>query len=128
MAHPEGSRAVPRDRLQGTRAQSPDLNPEVRAPHYSRADVSGAVEQQNTNYYDTQAVSHSVLSGQLYWGHAYYVRKEIASTSIPRHWQQSLREAILREVLGFDGLAKQLLIDAVRNGAPSELRGGLANE
>jgi FkbM family methyltransferase len=96
--------------------------------HYSRADVSGAVEQQNTNYYDTQAVSHSVLSGQLYWGHAYYVRKEIASTSIPRHWQQSLREPILMEVLGFDGLAKQLLIDAVRNGAPSELRGGLANE
>jgi hypothetical protein len=31
------------------------------------------------------------------------------------------------EVLEFRGLAKQMMIDAVGNGGPSELREGLAN-
>jgi FkbM family methyltransferase len=96
--------------------------------HYSRADVALEPEGQNSNYYDSQVVSHAVLSGQLYWGHAYYVRKEIALSSASRHWQQSLRDAILMEVLGFHGLAKQLLIDAIGNGAPPEIRSGLAND
>jgi FkbM family methyltransferase len=95
--------------------------------HYSRGDTSRAEEQPNTNYYDSQTVSHAVLSGQLYWGHAYYVRKEIASRS-SRDWQQSVRDAALMDVLGFSGLAKQLLSDAARNGGPAELRNGLAND
>jgi FkbM family methyltransferase len=96
--------------------------------HYSRADVALEPEEQNTNYYDSQVVSHAVLSGQLYWGHAYYVRKQLASSSASRDWQQSLRDAILMDVLGFHGLAKQLLIDAIGNGAPPEVRSGLAND
>jgi FkbM family methyltransferase len=95
--------------------------------HYSRADASGADEQPNTNYYDSQTVSHAVYSGQLYWGHAYYVRQEIAAGG-SRDWRQSVRDAALMDVLGFSGLAKQLLIDAARNGAPAELRDGLAND
>jgi FkbM family methyltransferase len=95
--------------------------------HYSRAEVSGEPEEKNTTYYDTQVVTHPVLSGQLYWGHAYYVRKEIASGT-PRDWQQSLRGPLLMEVLGFNALAKQLLIDALRDGGPAELRGGFAND
>jgi FkbM family methyltransferase len=95
--------------------------------HYSRAEVSRQQEQQNTNYYDSQTVSHSVLSGQLYWGHAYYVRREIAAGS-SRDWQQSVRDAALTDVLGFSGLAKQLLTDAARNGGPAELRSGLADD
>jgi FkbM family methyltransferase len=95
--------------------------------HYSRAEVSRQQEQQNTNYYDSQTVSHSVLSGQLYWGHAYYVRKEIAAGACGG-WQQSVRDAALMDVLGFSGLAKQLLRDAARNGAPAELRNGLSND
>jgi hypothetical protein len=95
--------------------------------HYSRADASRAEEQPNTNYYDSQTVSHAVLSGQLYWGHAYYVRKEIAAGSSP-DWRQSVRDAALMDVLGFSGLAKQLLTGAARNGAPAELRDGLAND
>jgi hypothetical protein len=95
--------------------------------HYSRADAPCEKEQQNTNYYDSQTVSHSVLSGQLYWAHAYYVRKEIAAGA-SGGWQQSVRDAALMDVLGFSGLAKQLLIDAARNGGPAELRNGLAND
>ena len=95
--------------------------------HYSRGDTSRVEEQPNTNYYDSQTVSHAVLSGQLYWGHAYYVRKEIASRS-SGGWQQSVRDAALMDVLGFSGLAKQLLSDAARNGGPAELRNGLAND
>jgi FkbM family methyltransferase len=95
--------------------------------HYSRADASRAEEHPNTNYYDSQTVSHGVLSGQLYWGHAYYVRKEIAAGAT-RDWRQSVRDAALMDVLGFSGLAKQLLIDAAGNGAPAELRSGLAND
>jgi FkbM family methyltransferase len=95
--------------------------------HYSPGDASRMQEQPNTNYYDSQTVSHAVLSGQLYWGHAYYVRKEIAAGS-SRDWQQSVRDAALMDVLGFSGLAKQLMIDAARNGGPAELRGGLAND
>lgn len=95
--------------------------------HYSRADVALEPEAQNTNYYDSQVISHAVLSGQLYWGHAYYVRKEIAASGASRPWQQSLRDAILMDVLGFHGLAKQLLIDAIGNGAPPDLRSGLAH-
>jgi FkbM family methyltransferase len=89
--------------------------------HYSRAEVPRAEEQPNTNYYDSQTISHPVLSGQLYWGHAYYVRQEIAAGS-SRGWQRSVRDAALMEVLGFSGLEKQLLNDAARNGAPAELR------
>jgi FkbM family methyltransferase len=95
--------------------------------HYSRAEVSRAKEQPNTNYYDSQTVTHAVLSGQLYWGHAYYVRQEIAAGA-SRGWQQSVRDAALMDVLGFSGLAKQLMNDAARNGAPAELRSGLSND
>jgi FkbM family methyltransferase len=96
--------------------------------HYSRAEASREKEADNTNYYDSQTVSHPVLSGQLYWGHAYYVRQEIAAADSSRGWQQSVRDAALFDVLGFHGLAKQLLIDAARNGAPPELRKVLAND
>jgi FkbM family methyltransferase len=95
--------------------------------HYSRAGASDEKEEPNTNFYDSQAVSHAVLPGQLYWGHAHYLRNEIVA-GLTDDWQQSIRDAALMDVLGFSGLAKQLLRDAARNGAPQEFRVGLLDD
>lgn len=71
-------------------------------------------------HYDSQPVVVQGLAGQLFWGHAYYVRPEIAAGGAELDWRQCLRDAAVWHVLGFYDLSNRLLRSASLNG-PTEL-------
>jgi Methyltransferase FkbM domain len=83
--------------------------------HYSDRSYSGALPQPDHFFYDSEAVTRPTFAGQLFWGHAYYVRAEMAAAAIDersRDKAQFIRDAALMNVLGFSDLAARLLKQA----------------
>ena len=71
--------------------------------HYSDRSYSGALPQPDHFFYDSEAVTRPTFAGQLFWGHAYYVRAEMAAAAIDersRDKAQFIRDARPYERLG----------------------------
>lgn len=85
--------------------------------HYSHSPKKSAFKYKDVQFFDGRAVPISAQGGQLFWGEAYYVRKEIAFMEDIQHWQGYLRDANIMSVLGFHDLASSLLQKAL-NHAP----------
>jgi FkbM family methyltransferase len=88
--------------------------------HYGFAGTSSHIPFPDRHYFDSRAVSVTGQGGQLYWGHAHYVRKETAFES-EADWRNCLRDACLTAALGYSDLAGHSLARSITL-APSELR------
>jgi FkbM family methyltransferase len=81
--------------------------------HYSDLSSVQDHEQLDTFFYNSHSVAKPTYAGQLFWGHAYYVRSELAALSYnlarPTVQDQITRDAALMEVLNFRDLAEALL-------------------
>ena len=88
--------------------------------HYGLADVpSSYVRVPDTQHFDARPHPFDAQGGQLFWGHAYYVRREMAFPGdAPADWQQAVRDACGASAFGFTDLALSLLAHA-RAAAPS---------
>jgi FkbM family methyltransferase len=74
--------------------------------HYSRR-VAPEQQEDDCAHYDQVTVRGATYGGQLYWGHAHYVRKEIAERTVAGQHQRE-RDAALMAALGFWDLAQSL--------------------
>lgn len=77
--------------------------------HYGLAGGASETGSEDRQYFDSQPVVFRARGGQLFWGHAFYVRREIAQGEDRRDRQTALRDACLARVLGFDDLAARAL-------------------
>jgi FkbM family methyltransferase len=80
--------------------------------HYTRGSTGLSDAQQDTHFFDTTGVTRAVHGGQLMWGHAYFVRKDIAEASASLSADEAVRSAALMAVLGFTDLADRLMARA----------------
>ncbi len=94
------------------------------AVHYSLDRTECNPQIDDTIFFDQQVVQSRTFGGQLYWGHAHYLRAEIAHAAGTADWQQSVRDAALAQLLGFHDLHQALLRSAVDHGAPTSLLPG----
>ncbi|MFA6040026.1 MAG: FkbM family methyltransferase [Methylophilus sp.] len=76
--------------------------------HYSRKDSNHQYQASDVSYYDSKPMQHPTLGGQLYWGHAHYIRKKIINGESFNDQQQCARDAVILKKLGFDDLAFRL--------------------
>jgi FkbM family methyltransferase len=76
--------------------------------HYGLPDGLSDVAVEDRQVFDGQAVPFSARGGQLFWAHAYYVRREMALGPYGSPKQTALRDACIAKVLGFDDLAAHL--------------------
>lgn len=76
--------------------------------HYSRGIFQHERQNDDTSNYDFTSIQHNTLGGQLYWGHAYYLRDEVVNDENRIHSRQCLRDAFLLETLGFSDIAFRL--------------------
>ena len=90
--------------------------------HYGLEDVApGALSPEESLHDD----SRPHRGGQLFWGHAYFVRKELAFPGDqPHEWQQAVRDAVAFSAFGFTDLALSTLRRA-RAQAPAGCRADL---
>lgn len=76
--------------------------------HYGLPDVaSGAVAVPDRLFYDSRPLDVTGQGGQLYWGHAYFVARELAFP--PARSATAVRDAVAVAAFGFDDLAESLL-------------------
>jgi FkbM family methyltransferase len=76
--------------------------------HYGLPDVpSEGVAVPDRLFYDSRPIDVLGQGGQLYWGHAYYVAREIAFP--PERLASATRDAVAVAAFGFDDLAESLL-------------------
>lgn len=78
--------------------------------HYGtdEAPATGAVPDEQ--FFDSAPVPVAGRGGQLYWGHAYFVRRELAFPEGARtSWQRAVRDACAATAYGFDDLALAVL-------------------
>lgn len=76
--------------------------------HYSRNTLPNQHQTIDTAYYDSNPVERIALGGQLYWGHAHYLRHEIVSDEDYADTQQYVRDTVLLKALGFHDIAFSL--------------------
>jgi FkbM family methyltransferase len=78
--------------------------------HYSRGAPTVDYSAKDTHYYDSKGVTNNTYPGQLFWGHAYYIKSEIATLSKRGVGaaEQMICDAAIMHVLGFTDLSKQL--------------------
>ncbi len=88
--------------------------------HYGSAATRSEVNVPDRQFFDGRNVSFPAQGGQLFWGHAYYVRRETALATEP-DWQNNLRDACLAAALGYPDLAGLALGMAIE-GAPEKAR------
>ena len=93
--------------------------------HYGLDEVdAGSVVVADAQFFDSRPVPVPAQGGQLFWGHAYFVRRELAfpaSTAPP--WSRSVRDACAALAFGFTDLALAVL---QRADPPREARASLA--
>ena len=77
--------------------------------HYGWPDGSSDVAVEDRQVFDAQAAQISARGGQLFWAHAYYVRREMALGPYGAPRQTALRDACIAKALGFDDLAAHAL-------------------
>jgi FkbM family methyltransferase len=79
--------------------------------HYGLPGGLSEVPIAERSFFDSKPVELAVRGGQLFWAHAYYVRREMALGPYGSSRQTALRDACIAKVEGFDDLAAH----AVRN-------------
>jgi len=77
--------------------------------HYGLPGGLSAGSTEERQYFDSQPAIFPSRGGQLFWGHAFYVRREAAQGEDRRDRQTALRDACIARVLGFDDLAARAL-------------------
>jgi FkbM family methyltransferase len=77
--------------------------------HYGLPDGLSEVAAEERQFFDSQPVLFPGRGGQLFWGHAYYVRREMAFGQPPRAPGAALRDACIARALGFDDLAARAM-------------------
>jgi FkbM family methyltransferase len=85
-----------------------------RLAHYGFADEPSDVDVEEFQFFDSRAVEVGAQGGQLFWGHAYYVRKELATGASAADWGQHVRDGCVAAALGFPDLARQALTHALK--------------
>lgn len=90
--------------------------------HYGLDDVpSDRMQTTDSSYFDSRQRSFVAEGGQIYWGHAYFVRREMAfPDGEPVSWQGAVRDACSCTAFGFTDLALSILRRA-RTKAPSQV-------
>lgn len=79
--------------------------------HYGLPDVpSDSVAVPDRQFYDSRPIDVVGEGGQLYWGHAYFVAREMAFP--PDQLPHGVRDAVAVAAFGFDDLAESLLARA----------------
>jgi FkbM family methyltransferase len=91
------------------------------AVHHSYGEIRRDPQPEDSSFFDNQVVRSRTYGGQLFWGHAHYLRSEIAVAAPAADWHQSVRDAALAQVLGFHDLRRALLCTAIAHGAPAHL-------
>jgi FkbM family methyltransferase len=78
--------------------------------HYGTDEVDAtATPVADEQFFDSQPVAVAGRGGQLYWGHAYFVRRELAFPGTAPSWQRAVRDAVAAVAYGFTDLALALL-------------------
>ena len=77
--------------------------------HYGLPGGLSDVAVEDRQFFDSQPVEISGRGGQLFWAHAYYVRREMALGPSAHSRQAALRDACIAKALGFDDLAAHAL-------------------
>jgi FkbM family methyltransferase len=88
--------------------------------HYGMAGASCRFALPDRQYYDSQPVEFPAQGGQLSWGHAYYVPRDLAYGRPTADWPGAIRDACLAAAFGFRDLAGDALARAW-SAAPAEV-------
>lgn len=80
--------------------------------HYGLPGGLSEVPVEDRQFFDSRPVPVPGRGGQIFWGHAYYVRQEMAFPHSGTPRQTALRDACIAKVLGFDDLAAQAFRNA----------------
>ncbi|AHI66592.1 FkbM family methyltransferase [Burkholderia thailandensis] len=83
--------------------------------HYTDDPTASVFPAADVHYYDSRPVPVPTMAGQLFWGHAFYVRPETAAGGRALDWRQCVADAALMHASGFHDLADRLLRSAARN-------------
>ncbi|MDP8974903.1 MAG: FkbM family methyltransferase [Actinomycetota bacterium] len=93
--------------------------------HYGLDTVaSSRVSVPDSQHFDARPQPFSGQGGQLFWGHAYYIPRDVAFSEGNRPWQEAVRGACASSAFGFVDLALSQLLQA-RAQAPSEVAADL---
>lgn len=74
--------------------------------------LSSEVTIEDCQFFDSQPVTFQGHGGQLFWAHAFYVRREMAFGTCRSDAETACRDACAARVLGFDDLAAHALRQA----------------
>ncbi|MBI5014198.1 MAG: FkbM family methyltransferase [Deltaproteobacteria bacterium] len=88
--------------------------------HYTRSTSEANVRLEDRYFFDSKIVDMDTPGGQLFWGHAYYVRREMTAPKLSDDWKGHLRDSCILWALGFDDL-RQNLLNGVREHAPPDI-------
>jgi FkbM family methyltransferase len=79
-----------------------------RLGHFAHYGLPGGLSDfpcQDWQFFDSQPVPVASRGGQVFWGHAVFVRREMAHGQRPAGRPQAIRDALVASVLGFEDLA-----------------------
>lgn len=88
--------------------------------HYGRAGHRDLTLDTTPTFYDERMVTSPTHGGQLYWGHAHYVARDLAHRD-PLPWPVRVRDAAICAAAGFTDLADGCLADAAEAGPPKRV-------
>ena len=88
--------------------------------HYGMAGARSDYATGDHQCFDSRRVEFPAQGGQLYWGDAFYVRREVAFGEPTADWRGCLRDACLASAFGFRDLAGATLRLALAH-APAEV-------
>ncbi len=77
--------------------------------HYGLPGGVSDVAVEDRQFFDSQPVQLAGRGGQLFWAHAYYVRREMALGPSASSRQDAVRDTCIAKALGFDDLAAHAL-------------------
>ena len=86
--------------------------------HYSVASARGDFAIRDEHYFDSRPVRIEEGGGQLLWGHAYFIRAELAMFHESASWQAALRDACIAKILGFHELSHHSILQAAKLAPP----------
>ncbi len=84
--------------------------------HYSTEPGQRPLPRGDLMAYDSKPTMVQPQPGQIFWGHAYYIRPEAVNGGLGMGWDQCLQDAALFDALGFHDLSSRLLQNAALNG------------
>ena len=87
--------------------------------HYSVESTHGRFAVRDEHYFDSRRIRIEAGGGQLLWGHAYFIRAELAMFRQSSSWQDALRDACITKILGFHDLSDFSILQAAKLAPPS---------